>query len=100
MQDGCQMQHGSHAEQLPVAARKHALAVHGIARVCVAQEAKRGNGAEELVANGPAQGPLAAKEAGPVFVVGRAGRWEGDEERGDGHVGLGYGISCKRRSFG
>lgn len=95
MQDSRQVQYGSHAKQLPVTARKHTLAVYGVARVRVTQESECGNRAKELVANGPAERPLAAEEAGAIFVVRGARGWEGDEEGRDGHVGLRYGISWR-----
>ena len=88
MQDRRQMHYSRHTEQLPVTPRKHTLAVNGVTRIRVAQESECGDGAEKLISNCPAERPLAAKEAGAVFVVWRASSRETNEESWYGHIGL------------
>jgi hypothetical protein len=93
VQDSRKMHNSREPKKLPVAARQHALAIHGHTRVRVPQEPERRDGPEELVANGPAEGPLAAEEFSSRFVRGRAWWWEVDKEGGDSHVGLGYRVA-------
>jgi hypothetical protein len=83
--DGRQMHGCCDREESPVAPRKHALFVRGVACVRIAQEAERRDWAEELVADCPAQRPLLTKKARSVLMVRRARWWEVDEKRRDSH---------------
>ena len=72
----------------------------GVADEGVAEHAERADGAEELVAHFPEGRPLAAEELGARRVAfGATGR-KVDQEDGDAHEGLRYGISCEHGQLG
>ena len=87
------MQRRCDREDSPISACERALVVDGVATVGVSDQAERGDGSEELVAYGPAQGPLAPEEARACGVVGVPRFGEVDKKGRNCHEGLCNGIS-------